>query len=687
MNWVAYHDRTSADHQAQFDNLFPKGWRMISLSVYGARGNERYAAVWVERSGPDWSAVHGVDGAGYQLAFNNAVAASHRPVLLSVTGPANDPVFAGTFERSALPVPLTRFGLVRGDVNDVNTIDHWADQARRNGWYPTSLSIYGNSLDQRYAGMWEDNPDGICWTTEGLQDTATGYQARFNALVLAHARPVHVGVSPDGGLIASIFRDDQCSDWVAIHNRSSAGYQQEFNTFVAQGLLPVMVQAGGVGSGARFAAVFARDDTRKALSWRTPTGPVAVTAIDDAMRQAMQRHRIRGASLALVQDGRLVYARGYTFAESTYPSVEPTTFFRQASVSKTIVALAVHRLIQEGRLALNTTVQSQLGLRRPDGSGPPTSFGQVTVQHLLEHTSGLPSNPYGIEPSVAAAFNAQLPVDGTMTDRYMLTLPASAPPVTPAYNNWGYFLLGHVVRAVTGETTLVRALDTLLFQPLGITRIREARTRLEDQPSDEARYHPTLFATGASVVEPDRRLRASGFGGAWNLERDDAAGGLTAAAVDVARLLAMLDFRTDNPVLSGPAIANLFALGATQGGHGFDTAIVLDATAETYYGMKGGSIPESSQNCVRYQTGDISMVVCWNRHGIGEGSAVDAWWYPDFPTVLNPARANAWGTSDLFPVYGMPSFGARQGCSTFLTARLGTSRKAAMTKVKRDVRR
>lgn len=661
MNWVAYHDRDSSDHQAQFDSLFPKGWRMISLSVYGTRGVERYAAVWVERSGPDWSAVHGVDGAGYQVAFNNAVAAGHRPVLLSVTGSSNDPVFAGTFERSPLPVPLTRFGLARGDVNDPNTIDHWIDQARRNGWYPTSVSIYGNPLDQRYAGMWEDNPDGICWTMDGLQDTATDYQARFDAIVPAHARPVHVAVSPDGGRFASIFRDDQVGDWVAIHNRDSAGYQQEFNTFVAQGLHPVMVQAGGAGTGARFAVVFARDDIREALSWRTPTGPVAVTAIDDAIRQAMQRHRIRGASLALVKDRRLVYARGYMFAESSYPTVEPTTFFRQASVSKAIVALAVHRLIQDGRLSLNTTVQSQLGLTLPNGSIPPVSFNQVTVQHLLEHSSGLPANPYGIEPSVAAAFNAPLPVDGKMTDRFMLTLDASAPPAKRAYSNWGYFLLGHVVKAVTGEPTLVAALDTLLFQPLGITRIRQARTRLEDQPSDEARYHPTRFSIGRSVVEEDHRLRASGFGGSDNFERDDGCGGLTGATVDVARLLAMLDVRTNNPVLSESTIKQLFEMAAPfpptePGAHGFDTAIVLDALAKKYYGMKGGALGESSQNCVRYQTGDISMVICWNRHDIMEGSARDSWWYPDFPAVLNAARVNAWGTSDLFPVYGMPSF-------------------------------
>jgi hypothetical protein len=66
MDWLAYHDRTSADHQAHFDNLFPKGWRMISLSVYGSRGDERYAAIWVKRAGPDWSAVHGIVGAGYR---------------------------------------------------------------------------------------------------------------------------------------------------------------------------------------------------------------------------------------------------------------------------------------------------------------------------------------------------------------------------------------------------------------------------------------------------------------------------------------------------------------------------------------------------------------------------------------------------------------------------------------------
>jgi hypothetical protein len=53
-------------------------------------------------------------------------------------------------------------------------------------------------------------------------------------------------------------------------------------------------------------------------------------------------------------------------------------------------------------------------------------------------------------------------------------------------------------------------------------------------------------------------------------------------------------------------------------------------------------------------TGDFSMVVNWNRHDIAEGGS-DSWWYPDFPALLNVARARSWGTTDLFLVFGMPS--------------------------------
>jgi hypothetical protein len=209
--------------------------------------------------------------------------------------------------------------------------------------------------------------------------------------------------------------------------------------------------------------------------------------------------------------------------------------------------------------------------------------------------------------------------------------------------------------AVTGHASLADAIGALLMQPLQATRLRLARTRVDQQLADEARYHPTRLPVSSSMVAQDRRLMSDGYGGFWNLERNDAGGGLSAAVVDVARLLAMLDVRSHNPVLTPATIGNLFSLASAGGGHGFDSAFVSDPVAGNYYGMKGGSLPESSQNCVRYQTDDLSMVTCWNRSDITEGNG-DGWWYPDYPALLAAARAHAWGATDLFPAFGMASF-------------------------------
>src|SRR5712691_11742341 len=82
----AYHGVTGAQHQTNFNNLAAQGYRMISLSVYGDSGNPLYAAVWVQRGGAAWVAVHGVDSNGYQSFFNNWTAKGYVPVLVAATG-------------------------------------------------------------------------------------------------------------------------------------------------------------------------------------------------------------------------------------------------------------------------------------------------------------------------------------------------------------------------------------------------------------------------------------------------------------------------------------------------------------------------------------------------------------------------------------------------------------------------
>ena len=119
-------------------------------------------------------------------------------------------------------------------------------------------------------------------------------------------------------------------------------------------------------------------------------GSPAVPAIDSAVTDIMGKFGVRGASLAIVRDTKLILARAYNWTEPGAPKVSPTTRFRQASCSKLVTALAIHQLIEEGSIGLGQTVQSILQLKTPTGDDPIDGrFASVTIRHLLEHTSGL----------------------------------------------------------------------------------------------------------------------------------------------------------------------------------------------------------------------------------------------------------------------------------------------------------
>src|SRR5689334_8101552 len=97
---------------------------MISLSVYGDPSDPRYAAVWVQRQGPSWVALHGVDGVGYQSFFNMWTAKGFVPVLVSATGQVTNAVFAAVFEQG-IPGPwLARHGMTSGPEANAGTFQN-----------------------------------------------------------------------------------------------------------------------------------------------------------------------------------------------------------------------------------------------------------------------------------------------------------------------------------------------------------------------------------------------------------------------------------------------------------------------------------------------------------------------------------------------------------------------------------
>ncbi len=689
----AWHDRDATNHQQMLNAASAQGFRTLSLSIYGDRNNPRYAAVTVKR--PVVVATEqrfGLNSAQFQAAFNEMAAKGYGPYLVTATGPSADPLFAACF-MPMNPIPLTRFGIDGAEFDKIN------EQQMISGGVLKSVDGYGEPGNIRYVAVWHPNPARVSWNCDGYADDQATAQQRFNAVTATGGRPSIIATLP-GGKTLQCFVDTTIGAWSAQGNLTSQQYQDAFNNAAAQGLSPVCVSAEGSGAAARFIAIFAgREEADQRIF--TPTGPTTVPEIDEAMKKYVQAQNLRGASLAVLKGTRLIYTKGYTWAEPGYPLVRPTTLFRQASVSKTIAALAMYQILEEEQkknpskpaVTLDTTVQSILKLTTPDGKQPADpKFSQVTIRHLLESTSSISRGGIWGDWSTAQAFGIKLPITPGQLSSYIasLKLETTKKKVPPSntevdvpdvpgdttnvkYNNTGYFLLSRVVTVLRGAASFEEAIKPALLKPLGITRIRESKSLVGAQGADEARYQvrvviarddekdPTKITgvqralnVGWSVRTADQPLVAQQYG-TWSSENHDGAGGLSAAVTDIARVVAMFSSGESNPVMTAATLNTMLANAAkcTQqysgpdrhGFHGFDWVNVLDAANHRYEGAKGGYLP-ASQNGFHFFSGGFAFLICIGSNTL-EGVA-DTWEQSVRDAVLTKDQAKAWDSIDLF---------------------------------------
>jgi CubicO group peptidase (beta-lactamase class C family) len=181
--------------------------------------------------------------------------------------------------------------------------------------------------------------------------------------------------------------------------------------------------------------------------------------------QKMTEYSIPGVAFGVMKDGQLT-ARGFGVTNIEQPlPIDADTVFPIASISKTVTATAIMRLVEQGKLDLAAPVQKYLPEFRVQDDA---MSRQVAIWHLLTHTPG---------------WEGQLTAQdrGTQTLAYfsewMKDLPPLAPPgVVWSYNNAGFTLAGRVIEVATGQS-IQDAIRDLVFNPIGLTR---AFTRLEE---------------------------------------------------------------------------------------------------------------------------------------------------------------------------------------------------------------
>lgn len=195
-----------------------------------------------------------------------------------------------------------------------------------------------------------------------------------------------------------------------------------------------------------------------------------------------------GATVVVMKDGKVLLRKAYGLANlSNKETLQADHVMRLGSITKQFTAVAILQLIEAGKMALNDPVTKFF----PDY---PETGKTVTIEHLLTHTSGIPS--YTGKPGFVASANKDISVSG-MVDSFKNDALEFEPGSTFRYNNSGYFLLGAIIEKVSGET-YANYVAKHIFTPLGMNntahegheRSQQARAQGYSQRTDS--FEPSM---------------------------------------------------------------------------------------------------------------------------------------------------------------------------------------------------
>ncbi|HEL3178532.1 TPA: beta-lactamase family protein [Stenotrophomonas maltophilia] len=179
-----------------------------------------------------------------------------------------------------------------------------------------------------------------------------------------------------------------------------------------------------------------------------------------AKLEALRARDALSGALQVVQNGQVLLDwRGGDADRTAGIPVGVGTQFRLASSNKMFTAVAILQLVQDGRLSLDDTIGKHL-----PGYPNRAVANNVTVRHLLSHTSGL-GDFFGDD---FEQYSASLKTLDDYVQRFAKDAPQFAPGSQDSYSNYGFIVLGRIIEAVSGQSYYVYVQDRIL-RPAGMT--------------------------------------------------------------------------------------------------------------------------------------------------------------------------------------------------------------------------
>lgn len=272
--------------------------------------------------------------------------------------------------------------------------------------------------------------------------------------------------------------------------------------------------------------------------------------VEQSLISLMHQWRLPGASLAIVKDGHVVYARGFGWADiSQKKPVQPYSLFRIASVSKLFTATTVLKLAQENKLSLDSRVFDILNDLKPINTRRPINpkIYDITVKDLLQMSSGwfAPGSGhfdpmFGPWPKSISFILPELPSSCELTARMMMTMKLRYKPGSQfVYSNLDYCMLGLVIDKVTGHpygyAGYEEYVTSQILMPLGITNMFIGNTYSRERGPHEVVYYSPNAPPPSS--EESINTPYLPYSNTQILQKNFSDGGWVATASDLARFM------------------------------------------------------------------------------------------------------------------------------------------------------
>ncbi|MDD2305310.1 MAG: serine hydrolase [Prolixibacteraceae bacterium] len=361
---------------------------------------------------------------------------------------------------------------------------------------------------------------------------------------------------------------------------------------------------------------------------------------DDFLKQ----WNLAGMTMAIVKDGKLVFAHGYGYSDVEAKTVvTPGNLFRIASVSKLITAVAIMKLVEKKVISLDSKVFGPKAILKDSifNKVVDKRLYNITVRHLLAHAGGW-TLTYG-DP----AFNSLVVLEKTgetgaaTMDSYCRFVATRKlhfePGKRSSYSNMGYMFLSKVIEAASGKKYEDFVINDVL-KPQGILDMHIGRSYLADRRINEVKYYeaedspmiPSFDGSGTMVPKP--------YGGN-PIELLSSAGGWIASSVELAKLMVLIDgFRSVPDMISGHLIDQMVVNKDFKGPLGWK---VIKKNGDW---IRTGSMAGTSA-IVKRQSNGFGWVIIINSSS-WKGPRLPA--YVDYMMRQIEKKITSWPKKDLF---------------------------------------